>query len=197
MKKYIKGLLVMAPGLFFSQVAIGKTDNSGNVANASVSLEFGNAEGGSKGIVLPWVSNRDAVSTVTSQRAVAGTLIYDAATKDVLFAKSNTSGNPAFATWEDLSAGALSPEASVGNPDTTPTETTSAKVIVAAATANVTGNTTNGILVLADNNKAMVLPRVNAHTDIVNPSPGMMVYITSTNQLAVFNGLQWSFWAKP
>jgi hypothetical protein len=58
-------------------------------------------------------------------------------------------------------------------------------------------DTTPGILVLADTNKAMVLPKVaSPHLKIVNPSPGMMVYDTTKKQLAVFNGAVWSFW-KP
>ena len=58
-------------------------------------------------------------------------------------------------------------------------------------------DTTPGILVLADTNKAMVLPKVaSPHLNIVNPSPGMIVYDTTKKQLAVFNGTVWSFW-KP
>ncbi|MFN8364299.1 MAG: hypothetical protein U0T78_03115 [Cloacibacterium normanense] len=57
-------------------------------------------------------------------------------------------------------------------------------------------DTTLGILVLADTNKAMVLPKAaSPHLNIVNPS-GMIVYDTTKKQLAVFNGTVWSFW-KP
>jgi hypothetical protein len=40
---------------------------------------------------------------------------------------------------------------------------------------------------------------VNLYTDIVNPTAGMMVYVTGTTpqQLAVYNGREWSFWTKP
>ena len=63
-----------------------------------------------------------------------------------------------------------------GNPDTDPTP---------------------GLLVLADTDKAMVLPKVaSPHLNIVNPAAGMMVYDTTSKQLAVFNGTVWSFW-KP
>ena len=56
---------------------------------------------------------------------------------------------------------------------------------------------TPGILVLADTDKAMVLPKVaSPHLNIVNPAAGMMVYDTTSKQLAVFNGTVWSFW-KP
>ncbi|MBV6880619.1 hypothetical protein NG800_009595 [Epilithonimonas ginsengisoli] len=56
---------------------------------------------------------------------------------------------------------------------------------------------TPGILVLADTNKAMVLLKVaSPHLNIVNPAPGMIVFDTVKNQLAVFNGTVWTFW-KP
>ena len=44
----------------------------------------------------------------------------------------------------------------------------------------------------------MVLPIVNSIDNIVNPSPGMMVYVNKAGakRLAVFNGSKWSFW-KP
>ena len=58
-------------------------------------------------------------------------------------------------------------------------------------------SSTPGILVLEDNNKAMILPLVeNAHINIKSPAPGMMVYDPLTQQLAVYNGTKWTFW-KP
>ena len=58
-------------------------------------------------------------------------------------------------------------------------------------------DTTIGILVLTDTNKAMVLPKVaSPHLNIINPSAGMMVFDTVKKQLAVYNGTVWSFW-KP
>ena len=69
-----------------------------------------------------------------------------------------------------------------------------AKVLIGG---NPDTDTTPGILVLADTDKAMVLPKVaSPHLNIVNPSPGMIVYDTTKKQLAVFNGTVWSFW-KP
>ena len=56
-------------------------------------------------------------------------------------------------------------------------------------------NTTKGLLILSDTNKAMVLPKVaSPHLNIKNPAAGMIVYDTYDKQLAVFNGTQWSFW---
>jgi len=96
----------------------------------------------------------------------------------------------------DLSAGAAIPAVGVGVADSN-AEVSTAKTVVSADLTAAQTNATSGILVLADTNKAMVLPRVNSYADIVNPSPGMMVYVTGTspNQLAVFNGSEWAFWS--
>ena len=59
-----------------------------------------------------------------------------------------------------------------------------------------TPTSTPGILVLEDNDKAMILPLVDKYSSVVNPSPGMMVYDLSNDMLCVFNGTVWSFW-KP
>jgi len=156
----------------FSQVAIGKT----SVSNASVSLEFGS---GNKGIILPWVTSAASVTG-----AVDGTLVYDIADKKVKYRKSGS--------WIDLSVD------TTGIVDTvlqaSQTELSGAKVVIGAGGAS---DTTPGILVLKDTNKAMILPKVaSPHLNIINPSAGMMAYDTVSHQLAVFNGTVWSFW-KP
>lgn len=76
----------------------------------------------------------------------------------------------------------------------TKTEQSSAKVAIGA---NGATDTTPGILVLTDTDKAMILPKVaSPHLNIINPAPGMMAYDTVKHQLAVYNGTVWSFW-KP
>ena len=123
-------------------------------------------------------------TTISVIGAVNGTLVYNTADKKIYV--KYASG------WRDLSV------------DTTGTVTTTlqdalsdldtAKVLIGGDPAT---DTTPGILVLADTNKAMVLPKVaSPHLNIVNPSPGMIVYDTTKKQLAVFNGTVWSFW-KP
>lgn len=156
----------------FAQVAIGKS----SVTNSSVSLEFGI---GNKGIVLPWV---DSASGVVG--AVNGTLIYDITDHKVKYLKGGS--------WFDLSVDAN------GTADTTlqntKTELSTAKVAIGT---NGGADTTPGILVLTDTEKAMVLPKVSQpHLNIKNPAAGMLVYDTTNRQLAVFNGANWSFW-KP
>lgn len=192
MKTYITFLSVLTSIIAFGQVTIGKTNPSIAPANATVSLEFGNATnaGGTrqKGIVLPWVTSSAGVTT-----PVPGTLIFDSADQKIKYGTAATQNATAITGWVDLSAGAYAP--SVANVPDANTENTNAKALIGGVPAT---DTTSGILVLGDTNKAMILPRVNAYTDIVNPSAGMMVYVTGTtpNQLAFFNGREWSFWTK-
>lgn len=162
----------------YSQVAIGKA----SITNPSVSLEFGNVAGDAntqRGILLPWVNSAGAVTG-----AVTGTLIYDASDKKVKYYK-DTNTTP---IWFDLSVD------TTGVVDTSLqaslTDQTEAKVSIGTPTS------TPGILVLEDNNKAMILPLVDKYSSVVNPSPGMMVYDLSNDMLCVFNGTVWSFW-KP
>lgn len=162
----------------FSQVAIGKSSIStlpDNVTpNSSISLEFGP---GNKGIILPWVSK-----DVDVTGAVGGTLIYDTFDKKVKVKLATG--------WKDLSV------ETTGAVDTslqqTLIESTNAKTQIGG---NPAIDNTPGILVLADSNKAMILPKTTYNV-IVSPEPGMMIYDTTAKQLAVFNGTVWSFW-KP
>ena len=162
--------------LHYSQVAIGKASVSNTT---SVSLEFGNTA--AKGLLLPWVTNETAVTG-----AVPGTMIYDLSDKKVKYYKYDESKSSN--VWFDLSvdgSGAANDSAQnalIENP--------SAKTSIGTPkTPDVPG-----ILVLEDDNKAMVLPLVDKYSSIVNPSPGMMVFDTTNNMLCVFNGTNWSFW---
>ena len=175
MKNIVATLSLLFAATLSAQVAIGKA----TVSSPAVSLEFYDNVDNSRGIILPWVTSTAAVTG-----AVNGTLVYNTADRKVYV--KYASG------WRDLSV------------DTTGTVTTTlqdalsdldtAKVLIGGDPAT---DTTPGILVLADTNKAMVLPKVaSPHLNVVNPSPGMMVYDTTKKQLAVFNGTVWSFW-KP
>ena len=166
-------LVVSCIGTTKSQVAIGKQ----SVTNTDVSLEFADTE--NRGILLPWVSKASDVAG-----AVDGTFIYDTTDKKVKYLKGGS--------WFDLSVD------TTGVVDTTLqdplTEKSTAKVAIGA---NGATDTTPGILVLTDKDKAMILPKVaSPHLNIINPSAGMLVYDTTAKQLAVFNGTVWSFW-KP
>ena len=175
MKNIVATLSLLFATALSAQVAIGKA----TVSSPAVSLEFYDNADNTRGIILPWVTSTAAVTG-----AVNGTIVYNTADRKVYV--KYASG------WRDLSV------------DTTGTVTTTlqdalsdldtAKVLIGGDPAT---DTTPGILVLADTNKAMVLPKVaSPHLNIVKPSPGMMVYDTTKKQLAVFNGTVWSFW-KP
>lgn len=192
MKKLLTYIAFILFGIYSAQVTIEKTAAVGSEtvpapANSSVSLELGNATGGVKGIVLPWVTDAAAM-TATS---VAGTLVFDSSDQKIKFGKAASAGATAIQSWVDLSSGAAVP--ATYNVADSNIEGGSAKVLIGG---NPDTDTTIGILVLADTDKAMILPRVNSYTDIVSPSAGMMVYVTSNNQLAVYNGKEWTFW-KP
>lgn len=197
MKNTILIILSFTGNLLFSQVTIEKTAPSAMPANNYVSVEFGNATGGAKGVILPWVT--DAENNIETKNSVVGTLVFDAKTQKVKMATSSTPSTASTVTsvqtqWLDLSNGAATPATPFQNPAASAAESSDAKVIIGDNSSPV-----EGILILETpapdtNPLAMVLPRVEKYTDIVNPSAGMMVYITSNNLFAVFNGLEWSFW---
>lgn len=177
--KYIV-LLLLTSGMTSAQIAIGKDF----VTNNSVSLEFGNEN---RGMVLPWVTSTGAISGVED-----GSIIYDLsdhkvkvkyrlAWKDLSVNNAGTTVDPVNTMNGTNVDGVLIQDTAVEN--------TSAKVSIG------TPSNLPAILILEDTNKAMILPKVaSPHLNIINPAPGMMVYDTTANQLAVFNGKVWSFW---
>lgn len=166
-----------------AQVAIGKvgiTTLADNVTpNPWISLEFGPDTTEKRGLVLPWVNSAGAVTG-----SVDGTIVYDLTDHKVKYKRAGS--------WFDLSVDTN------GVADTTlqdnKSEQSNAKAAIGSA---ATTDTTPGILVLTDENKAMILPKVALpHLNIKNPAAGMLAYDTTNRQLAVFNGTSWSFW-KP
>ena len=149
-------------------IGTGKTLPS----STSVSLEFGTEN---KGILLPYVDSESAVTA-----AVAGTIIFDSTDKKAKVKLKDS--------WKDLTVDTSGVLPTVPAYDS---EKTDAKVIIGA---NPLAETANGILILSDANKAMILPTVTAYTDIISPSAGMMVYLSGVKQVAYFNGSVWSFW---
>lgn len=153
----------------FAQVSLGKT----TLESASSSLEFGSEN---RGLVLPWVTDTAAV-----QNVVNGTLIFDTSDKKVKVYQNNA--------WKDLSVD-LNGTADTSLQDAL-SDNPNAKVSIG------TPSSVTGILVLEDNNKAMILPKVSSpHLNIISPAAGMIVYDTDKKQLAIFNGSVWTFWSK-
>lgn len=188
----------------FSQVAIGKTTTT----NTSVSLEFGNTgiapdrtdATKQKGLILPWVSTvaRQPTADYTAMTATEnGTMIFDLSDYKI---KYKVPTSVAASGWFDLTVknkidvitGITNNTVNSSLQDAK-AELTNAK---AAIGANGATDTTEGILVLTDTNKAMVLPLVDKYSAVLSPSAGMMVYDLSNNMLCLYNGTVWSFW-KP
>ncbi len=168
-----------------AQIAIGKPsvngantllDFAGNtVTNAPTDQETTNH----KGIVIPAVESSPVFPVVspTTINPNNGTFLFDRSTNKIRMFENGV--------WKDMtdegSGSSLivnnSPE--VGN-----------GVILGAATT-----TAQGVLVLESNNKAIILPHIkNPHLTVRSPYPGMMCYDTVSNSLAIFDGLEWSFW---
>lgn len=162
-----------------AQIVIGKE----TVSSSAVLLEFGDEN---RGIVLPQVSDANSVDDASdlirgsTGGANAGTLIFDSSDNRIKL-KTNHG-------WTDLSGrnGKSDSNELIGL-----VENQNAKIIIGGETSAA-----DGILVLESNSKVMVLPKVNDYKDIIDPSPGMMVYLRNIKSLAVFNGEVWSFW-KP
>jgi len=176
MKKTISILLFIIGVSLHAQVAIGKD----NVTNASVSLEFSDTE--NKGLILPYIEDKSGITT-------DGTIIYDTTDHKMKYLKD---GN-----WANLSEDDGTAD-TIGTADLTiqtgKTDQATARVTIGT---NGDTDTTPGILILTDDNKAMILPKVaSPHLNIINPAAGMMVYDTVAKQLVVYNGKVWSFW-KP
>lgn len=197
----------------YSQIAIGK--DSVNPAS-NISLEFYDGADNVKGMVLPWVStvanNPIAYDSATGagyqgmqgmQGTVAdGTVIFDLSDKKVKYRKAGTwfdlTGSPAFplTVKNDTNADVTYTQFNTidSSKQDSKKEATNAVAIIGS---NPAGNVTPGILVLSDQNKAMVLPKVaSPHLNIKDPAAGMIVFDTVKKQLAVYNGTVWSFW-KP
>lgn len=219
--KNIKNLIALsAIALSFplnAQIAIGKSELSkiqpaNTITNPSISLEFYDAPDNNKGIVLPWVStvNNQPVAYNTTTGAgyrgmqgtiENGTFIFDLSDSNVKYRKDGAWVNLTNVTYPvDVKRPDNSTLTIVSNNTVDSSiqdnkrENTTAKVAIGT---NSGSDTTSGILVLTDTNRGMVLPKVaSPHLNIINPTPGTMVFDTVKQQLAVFNGTVWSFW-KP
>jgi hypothetical protein len=156
-----------------SQLVIGKEE----ATNEHISLEFADTE--NRGMILPYVTDKSEITT-------EGSLIFDATDHKI---KVLIGPNQ----WFDMTtyeAGAV--DLSIQGPDKI--NQLEAKTMIGD---DVATDVADGILVLSDSDKAMVLPQVeNPHLTIENPSAGLIVFDKISKQLAVFNGVVWSFW-KP
>lgn len=190
MKKIISIIALGLVVISNAQVIIG--DNIGTVPNgqkSSVLLEF--AAGKQKGIILPYVRTLPAGIEVCT-----GTFVLDASNPSKAKVKyyngiinaTNPDG------WFDLSSdNEADVTSALLHQPLAVNENSNSKVVIGAA------NSTNpGALVLESDTKAMVLPMIESTDQIIDPAPGMLVYINKTGakRLAVYNGKAWTYW-KP
>lgn len=179
MKKIYIAALTAVTVTVNAQIIIGDAVGTAPAGQkASVLLEF--AAGQNKGIVLPYL--RTMPSTPAE-----GTIALDASSATGARVKYYNG------SWIDLSGqnGDVSTALSTQPTAAQVSETTDSKVTIGNAVASA-----DGVLILESSSKAMVLPIVEDVQNIVNPAPGMMVYVNKggAKRLAVFNGTRWSFW---
>jgi hypothetical protein len=140
-----------------------------NSINGAAILDF--PSGTNKGIILPIV-------TTLPTNAVDGTILMD---KNDLKIKMKQNGK-----WIDMSG--IGSVAGI-NFNTSP-ENATASLILGSS-----NSTASGALVLESNNKALVLPKINApHLNVKSPTPGMICYDTISNSMAIFDGVNWNYW---
>ena len=186
MKKISFIILSFSFAIANAQVIIGDAVGTAAV-KTSVLLEFAKGSPtGNRGIVLPYVTTLPTSPT-------EGTLLLDcstAATARVKFYNGTE--------WKDLSGQDANLITPIDYMFAQPTIAQAPELASSKAIIGAQSSTADGVLVLESNTKAMVLPTVNNTDQIINPSPGMLVYINKTGakRLAVFNGSKWSYW-KP
>lgn len=165
MRKFYIALL-FCPFFIQAQVAIDKASVDGDGI-----LDF--PTGTTKGIILPIVTTLPTGSNLSN-----GMILMDYTDKKVKMRENNQ--------WVDLSKESGNVSQVTIN---TSTETGNG-VVIGDATS-----TTQGVLVLESNSKALILPKIDRpHLNVVNPYPGMICYDTYNKALAVFNGSHWYFW---
>lgn len=176
MKKIFLVLIVLTfKSSLLAQVIFG--DAVGTASDkTSVLMEFANS--GDRGLILPYVTDKSAITT-------PGSIILDATTPTAAKVKYYTG-----TVWVDLNVQS-SNVSSYLTIQPVAKENSSAKVIIGSGTS-----TADGVLVLESSTKAMVLPITSSYQKIINPAPGTMTFISNggIKTLAVYNGEQWSFW---
>ncbi|PTT38963.1 hypothetical protein DBR28_07855 [Chryseobacterium sp. HMWF028] len=165
MKKVIILILIFT-GLssLKAQVGMGKASVDGDAI-----LDFPVS---TKGIILPIVE-----ALPTGAAATNGTLLLDKTDITIKMRENNL--------WVPLSdAGNLT-----GTMPNTSAET-GGGVIIGAASSSA-----QGVLILESISKALVLPKVNDPVaNMKSPVAGTICYDTVSKTMAVFDGLNWSFW---
>ena len=158
--------IIIALLLLFSTTAKAQIGIETTSVKSSALLQF--PDGSSRGITLPQV--QQAVGS-------SGTLVFDIDEKKVRLKKDEG--------WTDFSpVGAALTINFSGRAES------SAPTIMGA-----TSSSAQGALILESSTKALVLPRVaNPEQTMINPPAGTICFDTVCKMIAVYDGVQWSFW---
>ncbi|WP_312508677.1 hypothetical protein [Chryseobacterium culicis] len=163
-KVIILTLIVAGVSSLKSQVGMGKSSVDGDAI-----LDFPVSR---TGIILPVVE-----VLPTGAAATNGTFLLDKTDLTIKMRQNDL--------WVPLS----DPGSLTGTMPNTSAETGSGVIIGAASSP------AQGVLVLESTSKALVLPKVNDPVaNMKSPVAGTMCYDTVSKTLAVFDGLNWSFW---
>lgn len=161
-------IITLLCNLIKAQIVISSIDDP-TPTNSSVILEFDNNE--NKGIILPQVSFIGF--------AKGGTFIANKDEFSVQYFIDSKSINL-------TESGNYVPHSFYDNKN----EDIGTGIIIGDLNTNLFGP-----LILNSNNKALVLPKVsNPHDQITNPIAGTIVYDSTSDSLAVFDGSYWYFW---
>ncbi len=143
--------------------------------NGSVLLEFGTE---AKGIILP--------SVASAPGAAGGTFVFDTTDNSVKVLEEKNGGTNA--NWTNLTENeqASGVQHSFSNSGTDVSD----GVIIGSGTT-----TKPGILILESTTQALVLPQVSdPDLTIKGAIAGTVVYDTVSDTLAVYDGINWSYW---
>ncbi len=140
-----------------------------NPITSSAILDF--ETGKNKGIVLPIVES-------LSTSIINGTILMDKTDKKVKMRQNDA--------WVNLTT-----EGNITNVVfNTSAESLNNGVVIGASSTAATG-----VLILESTTKALVLPKVaSPHLNIKSPVAGMICYDTTSNTMAIFDGLSWHYW---
>jgi len=169
----VTGTMLLFGSKMHAQIAFSKD----NITNASVLVEFGT---GNKGIIISSVASAPGAS--------GGTFVFNTTEKAVEVYEGKNNGNAGgWTKLTDVNQGIIHSFSNTG-----------ADVIASGGAAVIIGATSTnkpGALVLESSTKALVLPKIsNPHTAIKGAIAGTMVYDTAADMLAVYDGVNWSYW---
>lgn len=167
----MKKIFIVTTILFWVSVSRSNAQtgiNTNNINGAAL-LDF--PSGTKKGLILPIVETLPAL-------AVDGTLLMDKNDQKI---KMKQNGN-----WIDMSdTGSLAGVTFNTNP-----ETMGNGIILGSSNSTATG-----VLVLESTTKALILPKINSpHINVKSPVAGMICYDTTSNCVALFDGINWNYW---